>query len=305
MDANNYWKLVNDYDKFKQIDYAPLIDAVDSYREIANNLDNTYDLVSDLSDMSGILHNNNLNEIDKRFLAEIRKHEVAFIQHSYKYYETEMKMDTYEDIHEYYKNIHLIPEVKEVIEGKIGRAINWQYPGMELSPGVNHFTKKLVGLDPLYIVDKYKQSLETTKNHFSEAYQHRLRTYRIPGDADFRALPQGQMGMIFSFGFFERLPLDVIKVYLKEFWSLLRPSGKVIITYNNCLQKASLDNTVFRHYRLFNTKNYMESAVYGSGFDRIISTDVSSNITVLEFEKPGEFFTQRGGQTLGKIKKTY
>ena len=307
MDVNQYWQLVNEYDEFKKLDYAPLIDTVTAYQNSAAIMEqaDAGNVISDLEQITQLLNGQNLKNLGQSYEDKIRKFEVEFLQHSYKHYDEVMKFYTVDNVVKYYDNIDIRKEVQEVINGKIGGAINWQYPGMELSPGANLFTDKLVGLDPLYIVDKHKKILARTKESFSPAYQQRLRTYRMGGDADFRALPQGQMGLIFSFGFFERLPLDIIKIYMREFWNLLRPGGKVIMTYNNCLLKSSLNITIFHNYRLFNTKEYVEPVVYGMGFDNIVSTDISANITVLEFQKPGELVTQRAGQTLGKIQKTY
>jgi len=305
MDANKYWDLVKKYDEFKRIDYAPLSETLSSYSSIASTIRNGEDLAKDLLEMQHIIGRRTVKKLDKKFQEEIRKYEIEFIQQSYRYYDSEMKFDDYAHINQYYTDLHLPVAAKEIIEGKINLAIKWQYPGMELSPGINHFTDKLVGLDPLYIVDKHSESLINTKNKFNDAYQRRLRTYHAHGDVDFRSLPVGQMGLIFSFGFFERLPLDVIKIYLTEFKKLLRPDGRVIMSYNNCLLKSSLDNTIFKKYRLFNTRDYIEPLVYGLGFDNISTTDIEPNISILEFTQPGEFYTQRAGQTLGNIKKTY
>ena len=303
--AEKYWNLIKEYDKFKRIDYAPMFDMVNEYSTLASTIKNGVELSEDFLAMQDILNRNTMKRLETDFQEEIHKHEVRFIQQSYKYYETEMKHDDWQHMQQYYRNIEIRPEEKEKIEGIIGRAINWQFPGMELSPGINHFTDKLVGLDPLYIVDKFRKPLLQTERHFNEAYRRRLRTYVMPGEARFDNLPQGQMGLIFSFVMFERMPLDIIKQYLRQFMSLLRPNGKVIMTYNNCLLKSSLDITLFRKYRLFNTMDHMIPLVHGHGFDNIRSIDVSSNISVLEFEKPGDFYTQRAGQTLGKIVKTY
>lgn len=307
--ADEYFKLVTDYDKFREIDYTGLIDQINTYSSAIKNFKFPQEAATTVYDdfvmANANINTDHLRDLDQSFKDHIRDYEKDFIQHSYKYYETEVSLDNHADTVEYYKNIHMTSDVKEIIDGKIGRATNWKLPGLELSPGVNHFTNKLVALDPLYIVDKFPKTLIQTKSKFSEQYQRRLRTYTLEEDGNFDHLPQGQFGMIFSFGFFERIPLDVIKLYLKGFYSLLRPGGRVLITYNNCLLKSSLDMTIFRHYRMFNTEMYMKPLVYGMGFDDIVSEDISANITTLEFKKPGDVTSQRAGQTLGKIEKTY
>ena len=307
--ADEYFKLVTDYDEFKKIDYRGLLDQVSQYSSAVHNFKYPQDAAStvynDLTQAHNSINLDNIEALDKSFQDNIRQYEVDFIQNSYKYYDTEVKHDNFEDTQEYYKSIHMTSDVKEIITGKIGALTSWKVPGLEVSPGVNHFTRSLVSLDPLYIVDKHRKALKQTKNIFNADYQKRLRTYQMLGDGNFDNLPQGQFGLIFSFGFFERLPLDTIKLYLKGFYNLLRPGGVVLLTYNNCLLKSSLDMTIFRYYRLFNTEHYMKPLVYGMGFDDIVTEDISANISTIEFRKPGELISQRHGQTLGKIKKIY
>lgn len=307
--ADEYFKLVTDYDEFKKIDYNGLIDQISTYSSVVQNFKYPQDAATtvhnDFINSRDAIILENLKKLEKSFQEEIRKYEVEFIQNSYKYYDDEVKHDNFQDIQEYYNSIHMTSDVKEIIEGKIGAMTTWKAPGLEISPGINHFTNVLVALDPLYIVDKHRKALKKTESIFNPEYRRRLRTYQMLGDGNFDNLPQGQFGLIFSFGFFERLPLDVIKLYLKGFHDLLRPGGRVLLTYNNCLLKSSLDMTIFRYYRLFNTEHYMKPLVYGHGFDDIVTEDISANISTIEFKKPGEFSSQRHGQTLGKIQKIY
>lgn len=308
MSIESFLKLFDDHASIKKIDYRNIIDELTSFESILHKQLQDFEhtehhtaLMNELNDIKTILQNSKLKELHQYFDQIIKRREGNYLKKGYQAYENEFIHDSWDYILDNYKNQLMTADTLSKIYGSIGSNVNWKYPGLELSPGDGVFTKKLVALDPLYIIDKHPEILEHVTLQFNEAYQRRLRSYTLKYEADFNKLPQEQFGMIFSWGFFEQMPLDIIKDYLKAFYGLLRPGGVVLMSYNNCEFKPSLKLTS-TYSRAYNTESFMQSLIHGLGFNDIESTNLYPNYSLLKFKKPGELTSQRSGQTMGEIK---
>ncbi len=258
-------------------------------------------VLDEINAVKEILTNSKTGALREYFKEVVHRREQNFLKRGYDLRE-EFKHDSAEDILSQYKQQNIPEPTYQTVVGKIGKHTKWQAPALELSPGQGKFTHALCANDPLYVVDKHPEILEYVRGKFSKAYQRRLRVYEMKIPGDLSMLPYDQFGMIFSWGFFEKLPMDDIKMYLREFYRLLRPGGVGMLSYNNCQYKPSLQLTS-TNTRAYNTIEYMTNLVRSLGFDNITSTNLEPNFTLLEFSKPGEFSSQRGSQTLGEIKE--
>ena len=210
------------------------------------------------------------------------------------------------DSPEHIKNrvISVDTATSDMIQQRLKLYTSWQHPGMVIRPIHAPYVEDLVACDPMYFVDTSDKLLEPTKSWFNTRYQRRLCRYVIEEYSEnpaFINLPSEQFGLIYAFHFFEYRPWPVLQQYLKECFQLLRPSGVLAFTYNNC----DLANRVGKveHYSGCYTPGRMVRAYANElGYDIIFDIDDDSNTSWIELRKPGKFSSIRGGQTLAKIK---
>ena len=179
---------------------------------------------------------------------------------------------------------------------------SWKYPGIHVRPGIGTWTKNLVDLDPLYLIDIDKALLEPVKKVFNENYVNRLRFHRI-SDIDkpiFHELPKSQFGFILVTEFFNQKSLNVISKYLKEIKELLKPGGACIFTFNDCDFKEGVRN-VEHNYDCYTPGNEVREIVKSLGFEIIRTESSHGTLFWMEIQNPGELESLRGGQTLAKI----
>lgn len=255
--------------------------------------------VAELNGIRQTFENSKLSALKQRYLDVINEREHVQLLKAYDNYEKYGGDDDYE--YELSRTNSLNPDEIEALGELAAKFTNWEYPSMEFEPFNGTFTRSLVAGDPLYLVSKHEQSLTVTTSQFPIEYVNRLRQYNIQ-DTDFSDLPQNTFGTIFSYGWFEYVPLEVVKTYMREFFNLLRPGGVITFSYNNCEMKGSLSLT-FSAQRPYNTFGYMSAMLHGLGFDVVEDTEINMNTSVLALRKPGKLKSQRTGQTLGIIKK--
>lgn len=194
-------------------------------------------------------------------------------------------------------------EVKEKILSVIFRSTSDDYPAMEIGPGDGIWTDYLVAADPLYIVDRNQEFLDTTKAKYSELYQRRLRFYK-PGngllpDSDFSLLPQNQFRFIFAWNVFNYFPLDYTQSFLQSCFNMLRPGGNMFFSYNNC-EDPLCAKFAESGYASWMPKAMLEKTVSDLGFN-IHQTGGASGWHWIEIIKPGTLSTVKVHQSLGEI----
>lgn len=199
------------------------------------------------------------------------------------------------------------PDIKDTIIGRISLYADWHYPGMEIGPRQGEFTNHLVGCEPLYLVDVYHETLEAVPTQFSPEYQARLRTYQVGhwcNEKGLTELPQHQFGFVFSWNFFNYLPIDEIKKYLFDIYGVMRPGGTFMFSYNN---GETVMGTTHAEWggMAYTPKTLLALICEGHGFEFIAAYDFEtdiSNISWLEIKKPGTLATTKAHQTLGSVK---
>jgi hypothetical protein len=113
-------------------------------------------------------------------------------------------------------------------------------------------------------------------------------------------LPNNQFGAIFAYHYFNHKPMPIICKFLNEFYEKLRPGGSVIMTYNNC----DLAHGVIRSehvWMLYTPRRLIEQHAVSIGFELTEAYDGKGDVSWLEFRKPGDIASIRGGQTLAKV----
>jgi hypothetical protein len=113
-------------------------------------------------------------------------------------------------------------------------------------------------------------------------------------------LPNNQFGTIFAYHYFNHKPMPIICKFLTEFYEKLRPGGSVLMTYNNC----DLSHGVIRAehtWMLYTPRRMIEHHAIETGFELTDAHDGKGDVSWLEFRKPGDIVSLRGGQTLAKV----
>ena len=71
------------------------------------------------------------------------------------------------------------PDVEDAIKQRILLHTSWQYPTLEIGCRDGEWTRYLVAADPLYIMDRHVEFLDSANSQFTAEYQRRLRKYHL------------------------------------------------------------------------------------------------------------------------------
>jgi SAM-dependent methyltransferase len=184
---------------------------------------------------------------------------------------------------------------------RIGKYVDWKYPMLEMGCRDGDMTKHLVAGDPLYVVDNFNEFLDVTVNQFNDDYKHRVRPYLIDDETiNFDELPKDQFGFVFSFNYFNYRSMQSIKDYLREIFTLLRPGGVMMFTYNNAdlAPAAAYAESYFMSYM---PKSVLIPLVRSLGYDIITDFDFNPAFSWLEIRKPGDLYSIKAHQALARV----
>jgi hypothetical protein len=197
-------------------------------------------------------------------------------------------------------------EIRDILFGRIRLYADWHYPGLELGPHDGEFTGNLVGCDPLYIADVHQEYLESAATQFPPEYRARMRPYSIGHmrlDNGFVDLPQNEFGFIFSWNYFNYLPLSEIMRYLTGMVPLLRPGGIMLFSYNDSDSFHGAQHVEWGGMG-HTPKSKMIPMVEALGLTVVDSHGFETswhNISWLECKKPGTLSTIKAHQAIGII----
>lgn len=224
-----------------------------------------------------------------------------WFQESYRLYEKEMIQESSQNILD--RRLWITPETEQFFKNRLLRYNNWQHPSMIIRPGVETFINELLASDPLYLVDESYDLLKPAVNMFNEQYQQRLRQYvineRASGDY-LQKLPDNQFGLVFAYHFFNFKPLEIIKQYFVEIYQKLKPGGVLVMTFNDCDREKGVI-LAEGHYCCYTPGFLIRELALSLGFEIVFSWHDEGPSTWIEFKKPGQFESLRGGQSLAKI----
>jgi hypothetical protein len=244
---------------------------------------------------------NTLAQLKQRLHRLVEDYEPQYFIESKRVFDHEMPFES----NDYILNRRLAIDDKSdiLLRSHLRNLSDWRIPGMIIRPGSASFIEDLVPMDPLYLVDQHQDLLQPAVSKFTPEYQRRLRKYMVTDRTDqpiMAALPQGQFGLVFAYNYFNYKPIEIIRRYLSEIYALLRPGGVLIMTYNNC-DRAQGVGLAERNFMCYTPERYIRQHAESVGFESTFSHNGAGDLSWVEFSRPGEITSLRGGQTLAKI----
>lgn len=243
-----------------------------------------------------------VESLKKELRLEIKQHEQEYLINSFRVYQEEMLHDTADTILN--RRMRIDDDDDLMLRSRLRNLTDWRLPGMIIRPGVETYIEEMVPLDPLYIVDHDPALVRPAISKFTPEYQQRLREYVIndwTDDPILDELPDNQFGTIFAYNYFNHKPMPIICKFLTEFYQKLRPGGTVLMTYNNC-DRAHGVIRAEHAWMLYTPQRLIEQHANDIGFELTTAYDGKGDVSWIEFRKPGDIVSIRGGQTLAKIK---
>ena len=280
---------------------APVLYTVQSnevqFANLTEQLETDYRLVLEKLDQFDQTAEKIKNQIDSL----IDQNESVYYENSSELYRQMMQYDS----NEYVLNRQqpLTVEIKELIIARLQRHGDWHHAGMIIRPGHEDWINLLVGCDPLYLVDTNKELLDPAVLRFNDQYQRRLRTYEADEsstDAILKLLPQEQFAFCLVYNFFNFKPMELVARYLSELFYKLKPGGTVALTINDC-DRAGAVKLAESGFKCYTPKSAVVAHCQNLGFELLTSFHIDAASTWLEFQRPGELTSLRGGQALAQI----
>jgi SAM-dependent methyltransferase len=271
-------------------DQMPEMDGV--YSDFTNELITHYDTVLEQAQTPIQDLQKQLAEIDTRIANLTHK---IFANN----YELEMYYGSVESIR-VNRKINCSQDIEEIAKQRILLHTSWRYPALEIGCRDGEWTQYLIASDPLYIMDRQKEFLDSANSRFPTGYQNRLRKYQLI-DNSLAPLPKNQFSFAFSWGYFNFISLDTMTQFLKEMYQALRPGGVFMFTYNDgdTPSGASLAESFAQSYL---PKSLLIPTCQSSGFEIYAEHDYTPGVSWLEIRKPGKLSTIKAHQVLGEIK---
>jgi hypothetical protein len=275
-----------------------LVNLKESFsKKIESNLDGSQQTIaSSFNNFESIIDN-----LKASVNQQIAEKEKPWFQESYRLYEEEMCSDPTEYI------LNRRPVISEETDAfyrqRIVKYSDWRYPAMLLRPGTETFVNNIVACDPLYLVDESHDLLTPALESFPEGYQRRLRPYAVNERQDgeiMGKLPDNQFGFIFAYNFFNFKPFEVIRKYLKEMHTKLRPGGVLAMSFNDCDSSKGVE-LVERHFCCYTPGYLIIELARSIGYQLVFTWSDDGPSTWVEFQKPGTLTSLRAGQALAKV----
>lgn len=242
-----------------------------------------------------------LQNLKQQVRQQIEKLEKHYFAESYRIYDEEMVHESVDWILN--RRMPMSDETKSLITARIAAHNDWHHPGMIIRPGLEDFIDSMVGLDPLYLVDREHDLLAPAMGRFNELFYRRIRPHYINEYSDdeiLHKIPNAQFGMCLAFNFFNFKPFEVLKRYLIEIYNKLKPGGTLLMTFNDCDREhcVALAESAFTCYTPGSMVRDLAQAI---GYEVFFEWNDNGNLSWIELKKPGKLTSLRGGQTLAKI----
>jgi SAM-dependent methyltransferase len=194
---------------------------------------------------------------------------------------------------------------REIFRSRLRKYTDWKYSAMCIRPAMEDFIDDMVACDPLYLVDLSHDHLLPALGRFNEKYQNRLRTYTVNEDLAYDnkilgRIPDNQFGLCFAFYYFNFRPIEYIKKWLTEIYQKLKPGGVLAMTFNDC-ERSSAVIMVEEMFCAYTPGYLVYELATSIGYEIEFVWHDERATTWVEFKKPGQLETLKGGQTLAKI----
>jgi len=231
----------------------------------------------------------------------IQQYESDYYAKSTELYQQMCSYDTAESLLD--RRLNPTDTVAQFIAARIQAHGDWHHAGLIIRPGREEWINLLVACDPLYLADTDSALLDPAVLRFNDQYQRRLRTYTVSESADspmLGALPTGQFGFCLAYYFFNFKPIEIIRAYLHEIYDKLKPGGTVAFTFNDG-DRAGGVGLAEHSFMCYTPRRAVMAAADALGFEIQQSYRIDAACTWLEFRKPGQLVSIKGGQTLAKL----
>jgi ubiquinone/menaquinone biosynthesis C-methylase UbiE len=130
--------------------------------------------------------------------------------------------------------------------------------GVEIGSGGGRWTRYMLGLKKLYVVDYHVELLKELKKNYNEKNM----IFVNNNGSDFPGIPDNSVDFVFSFAVFVHLDLDIIVKYLRNIKKICKPSADIVIQYADKLKPGAMRNRGFA----FNTPPIMNNLIAEEGF---------------------------------------
>jgi Methyltransferase domain len=112
---------------------------------------------------------------------------------------------------------------------------------LEIGAGGGRWTRYMLGVRRLYVVDFHQELLDELKSNFTS---EKLILVKNNGN-DFPGIATESIDFSFSFGTFVHLDIELIDQYLRNMKPLLKPSSNVVIHYSDKSKPLGKMNNTF------------------------------------------------------------
>jgi hypothetical protein len=201
------------------------------------------------------------------------------------------------------KPIRRDADTESVLKSRVANYCDWKQPAMIIHPMLEPFTHEMTASDPLYLVDESPYLLEPTLEQFNPVYRNRLRPYVIKESFDqpiLTRLPDQQIGFCLVYNYLDYRPFALIKIYLEEIYQKLLPGGVVAMTFNDCDRYQAMQ-AVEQGITGYTPGSLVRAWANYLGFEEVFCHTTGNPSVWIEFQKPGQSTSLRGGQSLAKI----
>ena len=245
-----------------------------------------------------------VNSPDNGLAAELQSinEEIQTLTHKLFYNNYDLELDHLYNSADFIRThwvINVNPDVELLIRQRILLHTDWKYPALEIGCQDGYWTQHMVAADPLYIIDRHRDFLDSASSKFPEAYQRRLRQYHL-ANHDMSMLPQRQFGFIFSWGYFNYVSMDTMKRYLQQAMDLLRPGGVFMFSYNDGDTPGGA-GMAEKFVRSYMPRSLLVPMCQSLGFEIQAEAEHGPAISWLEIRRPGTLNTVKAHQIMGEI----
>lgn len=191
------------------------------------------------------------------------------------------------------RNKNISEDFVDMVSSIIANSSDWRLSACVIDPTDARFVKTIVANEPVYVVTKNQESIKRVKSSFNNLYAtERLRIYD-----DYKYLPK-HIGLTLCINQFEYMPLDYQGDILLRAYNHTMPGGRMIITYNNCDNRTSLEHTL-SGIRYYSTAELTLGKAYSIGWDVEQSDNANNGIWhYAVLKKPGEISSNKHSATL-------
>ena len=261
-------------------------DMIEHYRKMFRNSDEL-DKLSDLNQQLRDTYKKYRKQIQntKRMIIKaLHSHEVNIMQRDHVRYKTEVVTQELLD----QRKDNVSPEFVELVQSVIQRNTDWRFAGCVLNPVDDQYVKAMIACEPLYIVTNNDVSIGRIKSNLSEFFvNQRLRLYN-----SLEGLPQ-HLGLTICVNQFEYIPLDEQSDILKQTYEHTMPGGLMLLTYNDCDQRTSLEHTL-EGLRFYCTRDLLVGKAWSIGWNVVKSETTNNGMwTYVVLQKPGELYSMK------------